>query len=480
VDSDDFLFLDDDEPSSIDSGGEDAVDRWSVLLVDDDEEVHRLTRLVLRDFTYDGRRLEFLSAHSAREAKGILGENQDIAVVLLDVVMESEDAGLRLAQAIREELGNTRIRIVLRTGQPGQAPEQEVIQRYDINDYRSKTELTEARLVSTMVSSLRAFQQIEALERGWRELAEAKAALEEQVEARTRELRESEHRLRSILDAALLPILVCCEHGEDLYFLNDRAGEMLGLSRPEARARGLRDLWVDPRDRDRVMRLARERGRIPDWECRLRGDGGREFWALVSAMSMSYEDKAAVFLSVTDITARKMMEEDLKRLALTDPLTGVGNRRMLLDRGGEEVRRTRRDGGALTAIMIDLDHFKAVNDTLGHAAGDQILKGVAATVAGLLRDVDIFARMGGEEFAILLPSTLAADGVGVAERVREACAAKRFHGLGADGAVTVTVSLGVATLYPNDGGVEDLLIRADEALYRAKHAGRNRVEFQDA
>ncbi|MCF8502837.1 MAG: diguanylate cyclase, partial [Rhodospirillum sp.] len=254
--------------------------------------------------------------------------------------------------------------------------------------------------------------------------------------------------------------------------------ELLGLSQAEARSQGLSALWVDSRDGDRIFRMARERGRIPDWECRMRGTGGREFWALVSAIRMTYEGKPAVFLSFNDISARKVMEEDLKRLALTDPLTGVGNRRMLLDRGGEEVRRARRDGGWLTAIMVDLDHFKSVNDTLGHAAGDEILRGLAATVSDLLRDVDIFARMGGEEFAVLLPSTGLSEGARVAERIREACATKVFNGLGADAPLIVTVSLGVASLDALDGGVEDLLIRADSALYQAKSGGRNRVEIQ--
>jgi diguanylate cyclase (GGDEF)-like protein/PAS domain S-box-containing protein len=476
VDSDEYLFLEEDDPPTDDRVEEEG---WKVLIVDDDEEVHRLTRLVLRDFQYQNRRLTFLSAHSGAEGEAVLRANDDVAVAFLDVVMETEDAGLRLARTIREGMGNAKIRLVLRTGQPGQAPEQEIILRYDINDYRSKTELTEARLVSTLVSSLRSYQQVDALEREWRVLAEAKEALEERVAERTKELRESEHRLRSILDASLLPILVASEGGEELYFMNDRTGELLGLSQAEALRQGLSAIWVDPRDGDRVLRMARERGRIPDWECRMRGAREREFWALVSAIHMTYEGKPAVFLSFNDISARKAMEEDLKRLALTDPLTGAGNRRMLLDRGGEEVRRARREGAVLTAIMVDLDHFKSVNDTLGHAAGDEILKGIAKTASDLLRDVDIFARMGGEEFAVLLPSTTLSEGARVAERIRETCANKVFDDLGGDKPLTVTVSLGVASLNLADGGVEDLLIRADSALYRAKSGGRNRVEVQD-
>ncbi|MCF8501222.1 MAG: response regulator, partial [Rhodospirillum sp.] len=232
MDSDEYLFLEEDDPPPDDDGP--SEEGWTVLIVDDDEEVHRLTRLVLRDFVYENKRLVFLSAHSGAEGEEVLRANDDVAVAFLDVVMESDDAGLRLARTIRQDMGNSKIRLVLRTGQPGQAPEQEVILRYDINDYRSKTELTEARLVSTLVSSLRSYQQIDALEREWRVLAEAKGALEERVAERTKELRESENRLRSILDASLLPILVTNEVGDEIYFMNDRTGELLGLSQAEA------------------------------------------------------------------------------------------------------------------------------------------------------------------------------------------------------------------------------------------------------
>ena len=115
---------------------------WRVLIVDDDVDVHAVTRLALRNVSFKGRELELLSAYSGEQAFGILREQSDIALVLLDVVMETDDAGLILARRIREELHNTIVRVVLRTGPPGQAPEQRVIIEYDINDYKAKTELT--------------------------------------------------------------------------------------------------------------------------------------------------------------------------------------------------------------------------------------------------------------------------------------------------------------------------------------------------
>ena len=130
---------------------------WKVLIVDDDREIHQITRMALRDFTFRQHKLEFISAYSGAEARDILAQHSDIVLLLLDVVMETDDAGLTLVRYIREQLHNDLVRIILRTGQPGQAPEQSVVQQYDINDYRAKTELTVQRLSTTVVSALRAY-----------------------------------------------------------------------------------------------------------------------------------------------------------------------------------------------------------------------------------------------------------------------------------------------------------------------------------
>lgn len=137
---------------------------WKVLVVDDEPEVHNVTRLVLGNFRFAERPLELISAYSSQEALGLLAHNDDTAVILLDVVMETEQAGLDLVRSIRERLGNQFVRIVLRTGQPGQAPEQEVIAAYDINDYKEKTELTAQKLATTLYSALRAYRDMRTIE----------------------------------------------------------------------------------------------------------------------------------------------------------------------------------------------------------------------------------------------------------------------------------------------------------------------------
>lgn len=133
---------------------------WKLLLVDDDQEVHDVTRLVLGDFHFQDRPLDIISAHSEAEARRVLATHDDIAVILLDVVMETDHSGLDLIEHIRNELDNHNVRIVLRTGQPGQAPEHDVIARYDINDYKEKTELTAQKLSTTMFAALRAWRDI--------------------------------------------------------------------------------------------------------------------------------------------------------------------------------------------------------------------------------------------------------------------------------------------------------------------------------
>lgn len=138
---------------------------WEILVVDDEEGVHQVTTLTLKDFTFDNRPLRLFHAFSAAEALEYLIEHPNIAIVLLDVVMESEHAGLGLVKKIRQDLKNVNIRIVLRTGQPGQAPEREVIQDYDINDYKTKTELTANKLFTLMYATLRSYRDIITLEK---------------------------------------------------------------------------------------------------------------------------------------------------------------------------------------------------------------------------------------------------------------------------------------------------------------------------
>lgn len=166
-------------------------------------------------------------------------------------------------------------------------------------------------------------------------------------------------------------------------------------------------------------------------------------------------------------------EARFERLATTDPLTGVANRRLLFDVSKRELARSRRYGTPTSLIIIDLDHFKSINDRFGHIVGDRALSHAAAVLGDAIRDADMISRYGGEEFGILLPMTDLDGAVEVAERCRTRLAEHPFTVNGDN--VTITASLGVASTV-KEGDVDDLLRRADDALLRAKALGRNRTE----
>ncbi len=164
---------------------------------------------------------------------------------------------------------------------------------------------------------------------------------------------------------------------------------------------------------------------------------------------------------------------ELERLAFVDPLTGLLNRRRLTELAEMELSRARRHGRSLSVLLLDLDRFKAVNDQLGHAAGDLALAQVARICRATLRSGDLVARWGGEEFVVLLPETGAGGAGQLAERLRTAIATDPAHHEGRP--IPITVSIGVAELNSGDVGLDGLVGRADEALYAAKRAGRNVV-----
>ena len=167
---------------------------------------------------------------------------------------------------------------------------------------------------------------------------------------------------------------------------------------------------------------------------------------------------------------------ELEELASTDPLTGALNRRAMEEAALRETARSIRHGHQLCMIMIDVDHFKWLNDTRGHAAGDCALQAFARQAKAMLRRQDLLARTGGDEFTVLLPDTHASIGIAVAERVRQSIEALEvpFE----EGRIKFTVSAGVAQLDPLRGGWEEMMRRADAAMYAAKEGGRNAATSQ--
>lgn len=206
-----------DDPDRLIFAAEESVDQpptvpetaWKIMLVDDEPLVHQATKVALKFFTFENKPLNFISAYSATEAKKLLAVHPDTALILLDVIMETQDAGLQVAKYVREELQNKAVRIVLRTGQSGQVPEESVVVNYDINDYKTKLELTQKKLFTTLVASLRAYRDLMALEQSKVALADLNAELqnfnqklEQIVHERTEQL-ESEVEEREKAEEAL-------------------------------------------------------------------------------------------------------------------------------------------------------------------------------------------------------------------------------------------------------------------------------------
>jgi diguanylate cyclase (GGDEF)-like protein len=168
----------------------------------------------------------------------------------------------------------------------------------------------------------------------------------------------------------------------------------------------------------------------------------------------------------------------MRTMALTDELTRIANRRSILALGEEELQRARHASTPFSLLSFDVDHFKRINDTWGHAAGDRVLQCIAYACRTALRPGDHLGRVGGEEFTVLLPSTAIAEARQVAERLRATVESLDFSAI--DPSLRVTISLGVAEWTPSDGTLARLSGRADDVLYRAKESGRNRVELATA
>ncbi len=218
-----------------------------------------------------------------------------------------------------------------------------------------------------------------------------------------------------------------------------------------------------------------------------RRKNGETYWEAVS-ISPIIDPNGIIthFVAVSeDITLRKENEEKIKRLnaglekmAMTDHLTSLYNRRYFMQRGTEEFKRSWRNNQPLALLMLDIDHFKKVNDNHGHDAGDMALQQIAAALKSNMRETDILGRMGGEEFAVLLPNTLSNEAALLAERLRQSVEHLSFEVPGAS--LFVTVSIGVVMISGEMSGIDDMLRSADAAMYRAKHCGGNRVmQYED-
>jgi diguanylate cyclase (GGDEF)-like protein len=460
---------------------------WRVLVVDDDDEVHAVTRMILGKMRYKDRGIEILSAYSAVEARAVMEQEQGIAVVLLDVVMETDDAGLRLVKEIREELFNTAVRIILRTGQPGQAPEERVIVDYDINDYKAKSELTAQKLFTTVISALRSYETIVSLiktRKGLEKILDSSSALF-QV-----------HSIQNFASGVLTQLsgfLECQPNG-------------IICVRPDQST--IEDEW--PCSGLQILASTGEYFKctncLLDSDCQHTEMLQLIHKALTEEKNQLSEHYTVLYFKTGDTPAtaallhggmcdadendRQLLEVFASKISLAfsnaihyqkmvsaeaastiDFLTGLNNRRQLLRIGAPLVAGATRSGKSLAVAMIDIDHFKEINDTYGHDAGDEVLKRIATLMQERFRSSDVVARFGGEEFCVIASNLTPQVAYELFDGFRSSLEEMTMNINGQP--TKLTVSIGVTTLVADS--VDAMISAADQMLYRAKQDGRNRV-----
>lgn len=290
-------------------------------------------------------------------------------------------------------------------------------------------------------------------------------------------LEYSENLYRTVFEATGTASIIIDED-TTILLANSEFEKLSGYRREEIENRLSWTAFVVPEDLERMVKYHRERRVSPagvpiKYEFRFINCSGQVF-TCINTIGMIPGSRRSI-ASVLDITERKMLENQLRILATTDPLTGAYNRRTFFEMGSAEFTRSKRYRHGLSVLMMDIDHFKLVNDKYGHNVGDIALSTLVINCMGILRSIDILGRIGGEEFAVILPHTSGQEAALVADRLRRVIEKNVME---TENAVFfITVSIGVSEIRSEDLTIDDLLKRADQALYSAKGKGRNRVEI---
>ncbi len=287
-------------------------------------------------------------------------------------------------------------------------------------------------------------------------------------------LQKNEAALRTIIDASPIPVILTGHASGTVAYVNQAAAKFFGRAIKELVGVPAADYWESPEQYAALLAELNTRGFIDEREARMRRPDGDIRWVQGATTVLRLQEDTLIYTAFSDITERKRKESELHRLATTDPLTGAMNRRAFTERCAVEAGRARRSGYAVSLMICDLDHFKRINDSYGHATGDAVLKVFTGIMQEMIRPSDALGRIGGEEFALLLPGSDAENGAAVAERVRARFAATPIAV--ANGSFTASASFGVA-LWAEGQSLEKAFSAADEALYEAKAKGRNRVEI---
>jgi len=333
-------------------------------------------------------------------------------------------------------------------------------------------------LQRTMQELSASYEEVEAIAEDLRESQTKLIKAHAELQANQEQLTQSERLYRAIFENTGTASIIIDEDAI-IQLTNTEWLRLSGYNKEEIEDRMSVVEFVAPEDRERVLSyhyLRRTNPELspPRYEFHfLRKDGGIR---QVLCSTTMVPGTGRSIASLMDISEHKRLETELRTLATTDYLTGIYNRRTVMEMGRQECDRARRYHEPLSLLMMDIDHFKLVNDNYGHAAGDEALCSLVTSCIECLRGHDILGRMGGEEFLLILPHTSLSEALQVAERLRQRVAEIPIIHEGFS--FNITVSLGVSQLEPSDTNIEGIIRKADTALYRAKQRGRNLVEIQ--
>lgn len=461
---DDLVFLDEAVPPSDNNTLGASKDVWQVMIIDDDADVHSATTFALSNVEIQNRPLSFLHAYSAQQARDILANEPDVAVILLDVVMEQQDEGLQLVHYIRDVLHRAEVRIILRTGQPGYAPEIDAIQQFDINDYKTKSELTRIKLYTVVTAAIRSYEQICTINSSSRGLDMILRASTELMALQTLEEFTSGvlRQIARILDvppSGIFCIRETLHNQETELFVVAATGKYHNLLNFPV------STFEDMQIGNALSRALNERRNIY----------GREFSALHFSGTASSNFAAffrtdrplneidlrllEVFCSNISVgLANIMLVTSLHNSAFYDSLTKLPNRTRLKEIIDDNLIST--TDKPTTLALIDIDHFAETNDTLGHQFGDLLLLSVASRLQSRLGDRLIVARVGGDTFGVM------GDDIQVNPAAVLAQFERPFSIDGQD--VQLSATVGLVRLSEHDGRGVEALKNAHIALKRAK------------
>lgn len=290
-------------------------------------------------------------------------------------------------------------------------------------------------------------------------------------------LKNSEERLALIVETTPVPLVMTRLGDDTVLYANRHALSLFRIPEGESVSdRPASDFWVNPGERAKLKELLYSGGYLQNMEARLRRADGSWFWAQMSAVSTNFKGESVLMVSVDDVTQRRELEDELKRAAIIDPLTGTANRRYFLDRLESERARAVRQKHSLSLLLVDADELRRVNAVHGLDTGDRVLQALADCCRNQLREIDLLGRLSGGEFALLLQDVPVAEAMATAKGLLDAIRAVAVDVADSPKSLPLKASIGVACLSDGDGNASQMVGRAEMALAKAKTAGGNCVK----